>query len=293
MRVRPLLTLPLLVAGGSLSLAAAEGDAPAGEVALDEEPQGWTHTAQIGGFFTSVATHNTDESRDASINGSTESINYLLSFDGGLDWRRDVHSVEQTLILKFGRQKEEDRPWIESTDEINYDGAYKYHLGQPHFVYGAWGADSVFTGPEPDEEFLDPFTAKVSAGYGQEHHWKEPDRKWEWRVGARAQKRWARGLEEQDREVETGLEFMTRYESNPIPDLTWWIQYEAFSEFEDFGHVTNLLTADFNYQLLKYLTLKLSLRAYYETEPDDTETDVGYDEFSWRQDTLLGITYTL
>lgn len=271
------------------ALAAAEGAGDNEVLAADES--GWSHRAQIGGFFTSVTTRNTDDSRDASLSGASESISYLLNFDGALDWRRGDHSIEQMLVLKFGRQREQEQPWIESTDLIDYDGAYKYHLEDPHFLYGGWGADSVFTGSEPDKEPLDPFTAKISVGYGQAFSWAEPERSWEWRVGARAQKRWARNLDQEDREIETGIEFVTRYEAAPIEDLTWWIEYEAFSEFEDLGHITNLLTANFNYKLFKYLTLKLALRAFYETEPENAETEVGYDELSWRQETLLGITY--
>ena len=271
-------------------LQAAEGDAPPPP---DEEPQGWTRSAQLGGFFTSVATRNADESRDSAIAGSTEAISYLLSIDGRLDWRQDLHSVEQTAVLKFGRLKEEDRPWTENTDQIDYDGAYKYQLKKPSYMYGAWGLDTVFTGAEPDNEPFDPATAKISAGYGQKYTWSDPARKWDWRVGARAQRSWGRLLTEDDREIQTGIEFVTRWESKPREDLSYWLQYEAFSEFEDLNHITNLFTASLDYQLMKYLTLKLSLRAYYETEPDDAETDIGYDDLSLRQETWLGMTYTL
>lgn len=290
MLLRPPLRIATAIAL-TTSAFAAEGDG--GGDAAEAEPQGWSHEAQIGGFFTSVATQNTDQSRDAAIAGSAESMSYLLNLEGALTWRRDQHSVEQTLLMKFGRQRQEGQEWLENTDEIDYDGAYKYHLNAPHFMYGAWGADTVFTGTDPARKFADPFTAKVSAGYGQERHWEKRDQRWEWRAGARAQRTWGRGLSDDDREVKTGLEFVTRYSSTPLEDLSWWIQYEAFSEFEDPGHISNLLTADFSYKLMAYLTLKLTLRAYYETEPDDAISGIGYDEFSWRQDTLLGLTYDL
>ena len=46
-------------------------------------------------------------------------------------------------------------------------------------------------------------------------------------------------------------------------------------------------------KILEYLTLKLTLRAYYETEPADADPDAeGDDVISVRQETLLGATYT-
>ncbi len=286
------LCFALAFAASPLVAAEAE-DGPAAVDEAAEDAEGWSARGQIGAFFTSVVARRQEASRDATISGTTETIAYILDFDGALDWREGDHAVEQTLILQFGRQREQDQAWIESSDEINYDGAYKYHLEDPHFMYGAWGADSVFTGSQPEEEFLDPFTVKVSAGYGQQYTWTEPRRKWEWRAGVRAQKTWARGLDEEGREIVTGIEFVTRYEAKPLPDLAWWIQYEAFSEFEDPGHIINLLTANLDYQLLRHVTLKLSLRAYYESEPEDVDSAVGYDEVSVRQETLIGLTYAL
>ena len=63
-------------------------------------------------------------------------------------------------------------------------------------MYGAWGADSVFTGSEPDEEVLDPTQAKVSVGYGR-HYKRETDEQVssiDVKAGMRAQRDFGRGL---------------------------------------------------------------------------------------------------
>jgi len=289
--------------GGIAALGAAEGDAAgddgvaaAGDGAAAEGASPWTAGLELGAFLSNVATANAEDSRDPTIAGTTESISYEVNATGELDWERGHHAVVQDLILKYGRLKEEDEAWTEKIDLIDYDGAYKYQWREPHFVYGAWGGDSVFTGVEPDEEPLDPFRAKASTGYGQRYREAEPV-KWafEWRAGVRAQKTWGRHLTDREREVEIGPEAFARYEAKHSDDLSYWVQYEAFSEFDDLGHVINLLTAGFNYRFTQALSLKLGLRAYYESEPDDLEdgeSDAGFDEVSLVQDTLLGVSYS-
>ncbi|MDA3961185.1 MAG: hypothetical protein PF961_10375 [Planctomycetota bacterium] len=267
---------------------------PADKAPVDVEADGpWSFDATLGAFFRNVATKNADTSRDSPINGSAETISYLVKFDGKLTWASDPHSVEQTLIARFGREKPEDGPWVENTDEIDYEGAYKYHFTPPHFTYGAWGLETVFTGVEPDREPFDPATAKLSAGYGQKHIWEdEAKRSWEWRIGARAQRTWGRRQGDENRDIETGAEFWTRYEAEPMEKVRWWVQYEAFSEFEDLGHISNLLTGAFTYQLMEYLSLQLTVRGYYESAPDEASSDaIGYDELSLRQESLIGLTY--
>lgn len=296
------LTAPILVPALTAEEAAPEAEevAPAEEVVAAEpavaDPapvSAWTYGGEIGAYLSSLASSNAEESRDSTINGSSESINYEIRFTGFLDWTSGKHAVEQDLELKYGRTKEGDAAWTEKIDLVDYDGAYKVEWGQPHFTYFAWGADSVFTGSEPDEEPLDPFTGKVSVGYGQQHEWVEPhEQKFEWRVGVRAQKTWGRALSDDEREVEVGPEVYARYDAAYNEDLSYFAQYEAFGEFEDMGHWTNLLTAGLGFRLTKLLTLKLDLRLYYETEPEDSTSDVGYDEISLTQETLLGLTYS-
>lgn len=288
MRIVPAICL---VACGAALAAAENPDHAAEEV---EAAGPWTFEGTAGAFVRNVAVRNTHRSRDATIAGSSETASYLLQFDGAVTWRVEPNAVEQTLVARFGREKPGDAPWRETTDEFDYDGTYKRILPDPHYVFAGWGIDSVFTGVLPDEEPADPTRGKVSVGYGQAFTWEEPhERSWEWRVGARAQRNWGRGLGADGREIETGIEFWTRYEDRPLERLGFWAQFEAFSEFEDPGHISNLLTAAFDYQLAEYLSLKLTLRAYYETEPEDADPDAeGFDVISVRQETLLGATYT-
>jgi len=291
-------TTPLaaVLALAAIPLGAAEDAAPAAEAEAggdgDEKQLGWSRTLRIGAFLTNVAVDNADDSHDPTISGSNDSISYILSADGNLIWRGDRQNVEQTLKLRFGQQKIEDEDWNENSDQVDYDGVYRRQFEEPHLVYGAWGADSVFTGVEPDEEPFDPLKAKVSAGYGQRYYDDEPPWQFEWRIGVRAQRAWGRRLGEQGREWEVGPEIYARYERAHSDMIDYWLQYEAFSEFDDLGHVSNLLTAGMTLSLNQLTSVELALRAYYESEPEDAGPGaVGYDELSLRQETVVGLAY--
>ena len=276
----------------ALSPLMAADEAPP-EAPAEEAPEVsyWSHEAKLGGYLSNVAVGKAETSRDATIGGAQDTITYIFIFDGKLVYDNEPNEIEQTLKLNFGRQKQEDTGWIENSDLIDYDGVYKRKLDEPHYLYGAWGADSIFTGAPPEEEPLDPVIGKVSAGYGQKHQFTEKEL-FEGRIGARAQKRWGRGIGEAARDIETGIELYLRYEDSPTEDLKYYAQFEAFSEFDDLGHIQNLLQAGLSYQLHKYVSLEFGLRAYYETEPDDAAPGAtGYDEISFRQETTIGIIY--
>jgi len=270
-------------------------NAPADEDAEEIEAGDWIREIKLGAFFTNVSSQNAGASKDPSISGSHESTALLLTFDGKLDYIIDLNDrIDQTLLLRYGRLKQDRSDWIENSDLIDYDGSYKHLLAKPHFVYLAWGAETVFTGPEPEEHAFDPILAKVSTGYGQLYTNLLPltDRL-ELRVGVRAQRRFGRLLTSQEEETEVGPEAFARYERKQTSALFYFVQYEAFSEFSDLGHVSHLVTAGLDLLLAPYLTLRLAGRGYYESEPEDAVSGVGYDEFSYRQETLLGLIWTL
>ena len=257
---------------------------------IDDEPSCWFHETAIGGYASNIASNRAADSRDNTIRKSQDTMSYLGILDGKLVYNDDYNIVEQRLQLNFGRQKQEDADWAENADLIDYDGVYKRpKLKQPHYVYDAWGVDSLFTGKPPEEAPLDPLTGKVSVGYGQKRS-LTAHRSFDWRIGTRAQKTWGRGLGADARALETGIEFFARYEGKPSKELTYYAQVESFSEFEDPGHLRNLLQARVTYQMHKFVALEVSLRAYLETRPDDAPVDAsGYNELSFRQETILGI----
>ena len=255
---------------------------------------GFEHRGNAGAYYSSTTTGNAEDSRDSTIQGTNENITYNLQFDGRLWKDTETNRIQHDLKVRFGQSKSSDEEWEENSDELRYDGQYDWKLKEPGFLYGAWGFETVFTGTEANgEEPFDPFLVKASAGYGQRYNPAGYETsEWTWRVGARVQKRWGRGLDDHERDVQTGYEFITRYEAAPKEDLTFWAQYELFGRFEDPGHITNLLTAALEYRLMKYLKLKFEWRLYYETEPDYAESgDVGYDEISWSQLALVGASY--
>jgi hypothetical protein len=265
-------------------------------------PSNWQWQGRLGGFLGNVTTGNADTSRDPTISGTQTSTSWLATVEAGLGWKEGPDSLDHALKARYGRIRVQGGDWSENNDEIRYDGVYRREVYQPTFLYLGWGAESVFTGPPPQEDAFDPTLGKVSAGFGQRFADFLPDHnKLEWRLGARAQKSWGSSVAPVDDKVQTGLEAYLRYDHELIdptdpekkrPTLRFFAQYEGFSEFNDLGHISNLVTAGLAAQLSRYLTAEFGVRAYYETRPkEDDGTGIGYSQWSVRQDTLVGLTY--
>lgn len=315
----PILTRLLVLPFLSLSLVAMAEDAPvpptpppaganppaagqaiAGAAVAKPAPpvSNWTFTGRLGAYLANVGTANADTSRDTTIATTSDSTSYLLTYEGQANWRSDKDSVDNLLKARYGRIRTEGQEWSENNDEIRYDGVYRREFFAPHFVYLGWGAESVFTGPDPQNYAFDPTTGKVSTGYGQRYEDFLPDKNhFEARLGVRAQQKWGPSVPPEDDEIETGIEAFARYEhllkrGEGAYDVRFFAQYEGFSEFDDLEHITNLVTAGLTMQLTRYLAVELGLRAYYETLPDDDDgTGIGYNQWSMRHDSLFGLTY--
>jgi len=267
-------------------------------VAAPTPPRDWTTRGKAGVALMNVQTGGADVSLDPSIQGSSRSTTYLLTFEGNLLWKVEPYSVEQNLTAKYGKTQTNEDPFVESADELRYDGVLRRTLVKPHYLYVGWVGESTFTSPDPFNYRLNPITAKVSGGYGQlyEDFLVEASR-FDARLGTRVQKRWGSLVPEYQRSIETGPEAFARYEHTLFKrddrSLAYWGQYEGFSEFNNLAHITNLITAGMTAQLARYLTVDLGLRMYYETTPKEFEdgTPQGYNAWSVRQDTLLGLTY--
>ena len=258
----------------------------------------WTFTGRLGAYIANVSTSNADTSRDTTIATASRSTSYLFTYEGQANWKLDKDSVDNLLKARYGRIRTQGQNWQENNDEVRYDGVYRRELAQPHFVYLGWGAESVFTGPDPKNDAFDPTTGKGSAGYGQRYDDFLLDKNhFEARLGARAQQKWGRSVPNGSDGIETGIEAFARYEQmlkrgNGEYDVRFFGQYEGFSEFNDLEHITNLITAGLAVQLSKYLAVELGLRAYYETRTkEDDGTRIGYNQWSMRQDALFGLTY--
>ncbi len=101
--------------------------------------------------------------------------------------------------------------------------------------------------------------------------------------------------------MQTGTEAFLRYDHDLIdptdpekkkPTMRFFAQYEGFSEFNALAHITNLVTAGLAIQLSRYLGAEFGVRAYYETRTkEDDGTLAGFNQWSVRQDTLVGLTY--
>lgn len=282
--------LALLALGGGAYAADLTAPAPA----TDQGP--WSSTGKASLQLSSVSSGNGDTSHDPTINGTANSTAFVGTFDATLLWRREPDSVEQGLKAKYGRARTADDPSVESADELRYDGIYRRTLAKPHYGYVNWGGDTVFTGPKPEEHHFDPVTGRVGSGYGQlyENFLPEKNRA-DGRLGVRAQKRWGASLPENERDLQVGPEAFLRYEQTAWQDanrlLRGFAQYEAFSEFEDLAHVSNLFTAGLTIQVARYVTVDIGLRAYYESAPKDAHGTPGYNQWSMRQETLVGLSY--
>jgi hypothetical protein len=277
-------------------------DGPAGEAfaipAQDGGADQWAWKGRFGAFLNSTATSNAATSRDTTINGTTSSTAYLLTLDTTLGWKQDTASVDNALKARYGEVRQRHADWVENNDEIRYDGVVRRVFSKPWFHYLGWGAESVFTGPAPDNHPFDPTVAHSGAGLGQLYADFLPDRNHlEWRLGVRAQRRWGNGVPSDQDGIETGPEAFLRYEHDMIetgakaPHARFFAQYEAFAEFNDVVHVINLVTGGLAMQLSRYLTAELGVRAYYESRPKEYDgTQTGYAQWGIRQDTLVGLT---
>lgn len=283
--------------------APAEGANPVPAVpgaadAAAEPVSNWELKGRFGAFFNNVNTTNHETSRDPTISGTSSSTSYLGTYDGQFNWKSGKDSVDNLVKARYGRIRTEGSDWDENNDEFRYDGVYRREIIQPHFIYLGWGLETVFTGPDPYGYAFDPTTGRVSGGYGQRYEDFLPDKNsLEARIGARAQQRWGPSVADKDGDIETGIEAFFRYEhllkrGDGDYDVRFFAQYEGFSEFDDLGHITNLITAGLTMQITRYLAVELGLRAYYESEKKDTVSpSAGYDEWSIRQDSLFGLTY--
>lgn len=264
-----------------------------------ELPSNWTFKGRLGAFLNNTSSDNAETSHDATINGTTSSTAYLLTLETALNWKSDADSVDNLLKARYGKVKQHGSNWIENNDEIRYDGVYRREISKPWFVYLGWGAESVFTGPDPYNYAFDPLTVRISGGFGNLYENFLPDKnRLEWRLGARVQKRWGQSLAEGKDRIETGAEAFLRYDHDMIepgaktPLVRFFAQYEGFAEFSDMEHVTNLVTSGLAVQFSRYLSAEIGVRAFYETKPKEYDGTVpGYSQWSIRQDVLVGVTY--
>jgi hypothetical protein len=270
-------------------------------------PSPWATEGRLGLFFSNTATHNADVSRDPTIGGASSQMAVLGTVDLKAVWTDGKNSVDHLLKARYGRTKSAGDAFLENEDEARYDGVYRRELSKPHFIYLGWGIETVWTGPHRDDPTqppddpnnpFDPLLAHVGTGYGQRYQDWAPTDAFEWRLGVRAQKSWGSQLTDDQERVETGPELYARYEGTPISyhkDLKYFAQYEAFAEFADLRHVSNLITAGLTFQFAKHLNLELALRAHYESRPkEDRDAQVlpGYNSWAIKQDTLVGVVYT-
>jgi len=268
--------------------------APAAPAAPPAPASPWTWDVKLGVFLQNVASHNADESRDSAIKGSNDSLSYKLTGDATLVWKEDKDRVEQKLTAEYGRIKQRDTDWTKNADFIRYTGTYERTLAKPHFVYLNWQAESVFRGAPPEQHPLDPIIAKASTGYGQRFENLLPiEDALVWRVGVYARKRWQRDSDPDTLKIESGPEAYIRYERKQSEDVSYYIQNETTSEFEDMAHVIDVAEAGATVKIGKTLTLQVKARAYYEARPKEVAgAEPGYSRWSMREEALLGLLWT-
>lgn len=264
------------------------------EQASDPEP-GWATDGRFGLFTANIATANAATSRDPEVNSSATSTRFLATFDGTLWWRiGPIDEVEQHLQMRYGRSRTAEADWIETADVLEYDAVGRHRYKPRRAAYTAVVVSTAFTGPEPWNDPFDPLRGAVSAGHSWLLENLQPlSDRLELRLGARAQKRWGKEVPDYARSIEIGPEGYLRYQRRQTNELSWWVQSELFTEFNDPGHLEILTTANLTVTLSKPLTIDLRLRAYFERHPADLPDDQpinGYDEIGIRQETLIGVT---
>jgi hypothetical protein len=251
----------------------------------------WTVEGRLGVYLTSVVASGETATRDQTIADTTDSVSSMFKGWAKVVWDVNPHRIEHTIEMKYGRQRDADGDWDETTDLIEYRGVAQRAIPKPHYLYVGWGVDTVFTGA--DNHFADPGTGRIAAGYGQRHVLQpERERVLDARAGVRAQKTWGSDLETGERNPEVGPEAVVRYEAKPWPGTSWYTQGEAFIEFDDLAHLQALVTAGLTVKVGRTLTVDLSLRTAHETRPyRDPVPGIAYNGWAWRQDTLVGLTW--
>ena len=261
----------------------------------DSSKLGWSHTGRIGNFINNIATSNGNaDSPDPVIKSTSNSVNYLLALDTTLTWQGLEDSIDQHLLLKYGASKQPGQPWLKNNDDILYQGVFRRGLGKPAFVYGSWGFETVFAGPDPDNRALDPFQAHASVGYGQlyENLGSDKDRL-EWRLGVRAQKYWGSQLADQQGLFLVGPELFIRYEREVNKSLRFFIETDDYGQFTDPGHTVVLATAGVAAKLNAYVTAEINFRTYHESGPKSAAVGApGYNQWFYKEDALIGLAIT-
>jgi hypothetical protein len=283
-RMRGRLLTGLLCAAAALHA----GDEPA---AVDTP---WSWKVRLGVFLQSIASDNAAASRDPSIAGSVDSTTFKLSGSGNLIWHADPNRVEQRVETEYGQQRSEPgNEWTENADRILYAVTYERALTAIQLLYLNGTVESVFTGREPESRSFDPLIAKLSTGYGHRYTDLLPlHDTLIWRLGVYARKRWESHAADYQTRLATGPEALARYERKQSEDVSYAAQYECFGEFADPSHVTQLAQAGLRVQVAKLLSVELKLRAYAETRPEDAPRgEPGYDEWSFRQEALVGLAW--
>ena len=256
-------------------------------------PDGWSYSGKIGVWFQSTSSSNSDTSLDPEISATNDAISFKAGGEGNALYKRGIHEVEQNLMAAYGRQKQQGADWTTSTDTVLYNGIYRTVWSAPQFTYVGWGAESVFVGPAPEQDAFGEGRAWGSAGYGVKGpHVLVVEDSGEARIGVRTQGRWGPNYTTRQEELQTGPEAFGRYDVKIKVDTKAFVQYEAFGDFSDMAHVTNLITAGLFMQMSRYLTVDLAFRAYYESRPKYAPADaIGYSQWSARSETLIGAVY--
>lgn len=267
------------------ALAAAADPAAAGP---------WTWRSKLGAFLQNVSSHNAETSRDPAITGSSDSLSWTINGEATVLWRSSPGRFEQRLEAEYGRIRTESQGgWQENSDTVGYEATYEGSLGGAHFLYGGGTADSVFTGPDPERKPFDPLVGKISTGYGQRYDDLLPDDdSLSWRLGVYARKRWEHGAPRYQTDVDAGPEAYVRYERRQSEDVSYFVQGEAYGEFDDRSHASTLGQAGLSVRIARHLTVELKARAYVESRPKEADDDApGYGAWSLRQEALFGVVW--
>ena len=280
---------------GAMVAVAATGHFAFAESAPDV-PQGWQRSGKVGLYLDIKGAKNYQNSLDTNISEGENSANITSAGEATFTYTSGVHQTEHRIELRYSLEKAGGQSsWVEDDDLIEYRGVYRRYWNPRTFAYGSGGVDSVFTGPEPQEHFMNPTELRGAAGVGQLYLWGNWKNSFEYRVGVRAQDQIGSDdyIDPWERDVEVGPDALLHYIVGPDEKINFYARLEAFTRFDDTGNVQLLLTSGFSYKMLKFLALDLYFRSYYEGRPEDApESALGYDEISYRNSLQLGLTYS-
>ena len=84
-----------------MSVPPMSEETPSEDEGPSESSSPWERSLKLGAFLNQSAAVNEEDSRDGTINSTSDRISYRLSLDGELNWKEGPYELQQELSLRL------------------------------------------------------------------------------------------------------------------------------------------------------------------------------------------------